>query len=124
MAKIVVEKRSFPRVSLAASGLLVYRDGVYRARVENISLSGALLSLETGEVPEVSRGEHCSLALRRDACGSGLRLSTRIVHFGYDMVCLRFVNLDQNTRLMLRSIIAHHMPETRPTPALRSLSRG
>jgi c-di-GMP-binding flagellar brake protein YcgR len=119
MPRLFLEKRRNPRVDLPASGLLVYEDGMYLARLENISLSGALVALQDGECPPISRGERCSLALYRSG-GEALRLSTRMVHLGYDMVCVRFVNMDQNTRLMLRSIIARQMPETCRLPARSS----
>jgi hypothetical protein len=56
MARPVLEKRAYPRVSLAASGLLVHRDGMYRARLENISLAGALVALEPGGGPPGASG--------------------------------------------------------------------
>jgi c-di-GMP-binding flagellar brake protein YcgR len=124
MPKLVVEKRRFPRVSLAASGLLLYKEGLYRTRLENISLAGALVSLHECDYPHIARGERCSLALYQSDAAGPLRLSTRMVHLGYDMACVRFVNLDQNTRLMLRSIIAHRIPERNPAPAHSSHCRG
>jgi c-di-GMP-binding flagellar brake protein YcgR len=87
---------------------------MYSARLENISLAGALVSLQEGDCPPMSRGERCSLALYRSGSSGTLQFTTKVVHFGYDMASVRFVNLDQNTRLMLRSIIAHQMPERRP----------
>jgi len=117
MPNLVVEKRSYPRVSLAASGLLLCKEGMYAARLENISLTGALVTLPESDCPLISRGERCSLALFRNGSVEALRLTTRVVHFGFDMACVRFDSLDQNTRLMLRSIIAHQMPQRRPAPA-------
>jgi hypothetical protein len=117
MPKLVVEKRSFPRVTLAASGLLMYKEGLYRARLENISLAGALVSIHESDYPYISRGERCSLALYQSGAARPLRLSTRMVHLGFDLACVKFVNLDQNTRLMLRSIIAHQVPEGNPASA-------
>jgi len=117
MSGLALEKRSFPRVSLPASGLLVYREGSYRARLENISLSGALVSLQEDDCPPISQGERCSLELRRGGYGAPFRLATRLVHFDSRLACLRFVNLDQDTRLMLRSIIGRRMTESSPAPA-------
>ena len=124
MSGLVLEKRSFPRVSLAASGLLVYREGCYRARLENISLAGALVAFPSDDTPPISRGERCSLALDSGWGGEALRLTTRVVHFGFDMACFRFVNLDQDARLMLRSIIARQMPESAPSREGSSRRRG
>ena len=125
MARLVLEKRAYPRVSLAGSGLLVHRDGMYRARLENISLAGALVALEPGGGPHIERGERCSFALYRGGAVAGaLRFTVRMAHFGFDMACIRFVNLDQNTRLMLRSLIAHQVPGSHPAPAGGALERG
>ena len=117
MSAVVLEKRSFPRVNLPASGLLGYREGRYGARLENISISGALITLQQSDCPDISRGERCTLALYLHGGGEALRLTTLIVHFGFDMACVRFVNLDQNTRLMLRGLIAHQLPERHLCPA-------
>ena len=122
MSGLTLEKRSSPRVSLSVSGLLTYRDGSYRTRLENISLAGALISLEEGDCPHISRGERCSLALHNGGAGLGFRFLTRVVHFSFDMASVRFVNLDQDTRLMLRSVIAHQMPERGPIIPLRGKS--
>jgi len=112
MSGLVLEKRSCPRVNVAASGVLMYREGLYPARLENISMAGALVTLELGDEPDISRGERCSLALYRGG-SRALRMSTRMVHLGYGMACLRFVNLDQDTRLLLRSLISRQMPQAR-----------
>lgn len=111
MPLLALEKRKFPRVNLPVSGILTYRDAMYSARLENISLAGALISLQEYDYPPMSRGERCSLALYRSGSSGALQFTTRVVHFGFDMASVRFVNLDQNTRLMLRSVIAHQMPE-------------
>jgi c-di-GMP-binding flagellar brake protein YcgR len=90
----------------------MYREGLYPARLENISMAGALVTLELGDEPDISRGERCSLALYRGG-SRALRMNTRMVHLGYGMACLRFVNLDQDTRLLLRSMISRQMPQSR-----------
>lgn len=115
----VLEKRTFPRVAMNAAGLLVYRDELCHARLENISLAGALVTLEGGE-PAMSPGERCSLVLYRDGNNTSLRFTTRLVHLGYGMACVRFVNLDQDTRLRLRSLIAHQLPRERSLPPRRA----
>ena len=117
MSAVVLEKRNFPRVNLPASGLLGYREARYGARLENISIAGALITLQQSDCPDISRGERCTLALYLHRGGEALRLTTRMVHFGFDMACVRFVDLDQNTRLMLRSVIAHQLPERHPCRA-------
>ena len=124
MSKLVLEKRSFPRVSLHASGLFVYREGRYCARLENISLAGALVSLQDDDAPSITGGERCTLELQRGGLGPALRLSSRLVHLDFGMACLRFVDLDQNTRLMLRGMIAHQMPESCRTPTRLSPCRA
>jgi hypothetical protein len=124
MPLLALEKRKFPRVSLPVSGILTYRDGMYPALLENISLAGALVSLQQCDCPPMSRGERCSLALYRGGIGGALQFTTRVVHFGFDMASVRFVNLDQNTRLMLRSVIAHQMPEKSVVTPQMSSCRG
>jgi len=111
MPLLSLEKRKSLRVNLPVSGILTYRDGMYSAQLENISLTGALITLREYDCPPMSRGERCSLALYRSGSGGALQFTTRVVHFGFDMATVRFVNLDQNTRLMLRSVIAHQIPE-------------
>jgi c-di-GMP-binding flagellar brake protein YcgR len=120
----VLEKRSFPRVNLAADGLLVYRDALYRARLENISLAGALVSFDGEDEPAIGPGERCQLALYRDGNNTSLRFSTRVVHLGYGMASVRFVNLDEATRLKLRSLIAHQLPEPRHIAPRTARCRG
>ena len=124
MPGVVLEKRSHPRVSLPASGLLVFQEGRYLARLENISLSGVLVTLEEEDCHLLARGERCSFELYRRGSIEALRLTMRVVHFGFDMACLRFDNLDLNTRLLLRSIIAHQMPENRVAHARSSACQG
>ena len=121
MPVLVLEKRRFPRVSLAVNGILTYREGCYVARLENISLAGALVSLNGDDLPDIAQGERCSLALYRSGSRGALRLATRLVHCDGDLATVRFLDLDQNTRLMLRSIIAHQMPESFPAPPRRSI---
>jgi hypothetical protein len=115
MPLLVLEKRKFPRVNLTLSGILTYREGMYCARLDNISLAGALVSLREYDCPPMSRGERCSLALYRSGSSGTLQFTTRVVHFGYDMATVRFVNLDVSIRLMLRSLIAHQIPERNST---------
>lgn len=107
VTRLSVEKRRFPRMTFAASGLLVHRESFYHARLENISLTGALVVLQENDAPPIPRGGRCSLALYHQG-GDALRFTTRVVHFGFDMACVKFVDMAENTRLQLRSILARN----------------
>jgi len=99
------EKRSLRRIVFVANGVLRCQDQRFPCYVENISLNGALVGAEDAACELVRQGERCALTLRQGAGGPGVELTAQVVHAGFGLVGLRFVDLDAGQEQRLAGII-------------------
>jgi hypothetical protein len=71
--------------------------------VENISLSGALLSFS--DLFIVPEGEECSLAVYLDGDNAPLRLVAQITYSYFTMVGIKFVSFEDDAHVRLHTLI-------------------
>ena len=98
-----MEHRRFHRVRFAAKGDLRHQGLTYRVRLENISMSGALVSSE--ECILIPEGDTCSLSIRLEAEDAVIALKVQVMHSFFSMVGVRFVDLEKDAELHLFEIL-------------------
>jgi PilZ domain len=99
------EKRSLRRIVFVANGVLRYQEQRFPCHVENISLHGALVGAEDVVCELVHQGERCALTLYQGVGGPGVDLTAQVVHSGFGLVGLSFVDLDAAQEKCLAGII-------------------
>ncbi|KAF0216288.1 MAG: type IV pilus assembly [Geobacteraceae bacterium] len=92
----MIEQRRFHRVRFTAKSELNHNDITYQGQLENISLSGALVSCIDGII--VPQGEECTLTVYLDWENLPLRLVVEIIHASFTMVGMKFVSCDADTK--------------------------
>ena len=115
------EKRSSQRIVFLANGVLQCQHQRFPCHVENISLNGALAGVED-EACDLARQEgRCVLSLPQGLGEPAVDLAAQVVHTGFGLVGLRFVELDAAQQKSLAEIVGKVPHEE--TPAERNSSR-
>lgn len=99
------EKRFSQRIVLVANGVLQYQGQRFPCYVENISRHGALVGAEDAACELVCQGEGCVLSLHEGLGVAGVDLTAKVVHAGFGLVGLRFVELDAAQEKSLEEIV-------------------
>ena len=99
----MIENRPWNRIPYFAGGTLQYRDSMFNCRLENLSMSGALVTIKTK--PNFQPGNFCVLELHDELVGRPLTIETLVVHQVFDYAGLKFVNLDSEAILFLEMIV-------------------
>ena len=89
----MIEQRQFHRVKLTEKSALVYQDTIYQGELENISLNGAVISIEDGV--SIPTGAICLLIVYLKGEVNPLRLNVEVIHNNLAMLGMRFVPLDE-----------------------------
>lgn len=74
----MAEKRGHQRINCAEKCLLYHSDSKYGGAVTNISISGALVSLNGSTHDRIMPGDTCSLILYNDPTTSFFRYKSRV----------------------------------------------
>ena len=107
------EKRSLRRIVFVANAILECRHQRFPCHVENISRNGALVGVEDAACELARREERCGLSLPQGLNASTLDLSAQVVHSGFGLVGLRFVELDAAQEKNLTEIVEKAAHEVR-----------
>ena len=99
----MAENRQFKRISYFTGGTLQYRDTTFNCRLENLSMSGALITIRTK--PDFLPGNICVLKLYDELVGQHLTIETLVAHQSVDYAGLKFINPDLETQISLEMIM-------------------
>jgi hypothetical protein len=105
------EKRSSRRIVFAANGVVVYQTQRFPCHVENISPHGALVGVDDAACEAVRQGERCLLTLHQGAGLPSVEVAAQIVHQGFGLVGLRFVEPDAAQEITLAAIVTQASQE-------------
>ena len=101
----MTEKRRFHRITYVVGGTLLCRDAAFRCRLENLSMSGALVTIRGADTPELRTGDTCQLRLYHEIEGRYITVEARIAHHVFAIVGLGFLKLDAGTKMSLETIM-------------------
>lgn len=97
------DNRQHNRITYEAFGTLQYHDTIYYCQFENLSMSGALVTIN--KKPEFLPGNICILKLYDEFENRHLNIETLIAHQALDYAGLIFLNNDDETQILLEMII-------------------
>lgn len=97
------DNRQYHRINYIAGGTLQYRDTTFDCQIENLSMSGALITIKSK--PVFLPGNICVLKLYDELVDRQLILETLIAHQASDYAGLVFLNSDAETQISLEMII-------------------
>ena len=84
-----MEQRQFHRVTFSAPSDLIHQDIIYRGRLGNISLRGAMVSAD--ECIMIPPGENCTVSIHPREGAAPIVLTAQVVHSFFSMVGVKFV---------------------------------
>jgi len=99
----MAEKRQFNRISYVSGGTLTYRNRIYNCRVENLSMSGAFVTIKSK--PDFLPGNVCVLEVYDELECRLLTMETVIAHQAADYVGLKFIYHKVDTQISLEMIM-------------------
>jgi hypothetical protein len=99
------EKRSSRRIVFVANGVLQYQNQRFPCYVENISPHGALIGLDDDACELIRQGERCVLTLQRGAGDPPVDVAAQIIHYGFGLIGLRFVEPSAALETTLAAIV-------------------
>lgn len=93
------ERRRFHRVNFSSPAVMIHNEIIYRVRLENICLRGALLS--SSDSPTIPVGESCSVLVSADDSESPIVATAQVAYAFFSMVGVQFLSFsdDGETRL-------------------------
>lgn len=104
-----MEQRRFHRVKHCAPGELKHHEMIYRCRIENISLRGALISAD--ECLMVPLNESCTLSVDLVAGDPPVTIKISVVHCFFSMMGVKFVAFEGDAEQRLVDLIRRITPE-------------
>jgi hypothetical protein len=99
----MAEQRQFHRVNFTAKSSLNDNDVHYTGHLENISLNGALVSLNDGII--VLQGDEYLLSIYLKDDEHPIRVKVEVVHSFLTMLGLKFITTDSSTRQRLYELL-------------------
>lgn len=110
-------KRKFVRVRCRIKSSLEHKGRLVNGHVENLSVSGALLRLHESILARP--GEMCRLSLYLCDEKAPLRIRTELIHVGFSLAGLRFLDMDEQAKMVLLEFLCSigHDPGLIQTPA-------
>ncbi|HYS43990.1 MAG TPA: PilZ domain-containing protein [Geobacteraceae bacterium] len=99
----MVEKRRFHRIRLASKCSLDCNNAIHEGRLENLSLNGALVSFKGSIL--VRPGNRGTFSFHVDGDAVPLRFEVEVVHSGFSMVGVKFIDLDAGTKARLAELM-------------------
>ena len=91
----MIEHRKFPRIRFDARCILLNRDCTYEGGVVNISLGGAMLSLDEGAI--IPQEEKCMLRIISGSEGTPDEIEVSIAYSAFSFIGCRFLAFDEKT---------------------------
>jgi len=117
-------KRSSQRIALMVSGFLRYKEHQLPCRIENISKNGVLISLNDSLCDPICRGELWDLTFFPSGHARPITLATQVVHYGFALIGLKFINPDMIGVNLLEEIIGKMVCGTPPALPEFILGKG
>ena len=97
------QKRHFIRVRFKAKCSLTHNKTNYPGQLENISINGALISLNDGIV--IPRDDICSLTVYLEDENTPLHLVIEVMYCKFTMIGVKFTKKNAETRKRLEDLI-------------------
>jgi PilZ domain-containing protein len=91
----MIEQRKFPRIRFDARCVLHHGDCAYEGKVVNISLGGAMLSLDEGAM--IPQEEQCLLRMFTGKEDAPAEIEVSIVYSAFSCIGCRFLAFDEKT---------------------------
>src|SRR5689334_16456536 len=101
--KRMIEKRRFHRISLASKCALACNDAIHEGYLENLSLNGALVSFKGSTM--VRPGNRGTFTLYVDWHAVPFLFEVEVVHSGFSLVGLKFLDMDAGTKVRLPELM-------------------
>ena len=98
-----MQQRWFHRVLFTAKSVVSLDDVIFKGQLENISLSGALISFEDEII--VNRGDKCFLTIYPEGESQPIRIIAEVVRYLRNMVGIKFVAIDGETQSCLYELV-------------------
>ena len=99
----MIEKRRFHRVRYVSECVLTCHDASHEGRLENLSLNGALASFNGSIL--VRPANTGTLDVYVDSQAEPLRFEVEVVHGGFSMVGVKFLDMDSGTKVRLQELL-------------------
>ncbi|NVN91176.1 MAG: PilZ domain-containing protein [Desulfuromonadales bacterium] len=93
------------RHSCNTRGSLQHRGMHCPCRLENISMYGSLIRLKDSTCEPIQMGDACTLTIYKNPEKPAVHIATRVVHQGFTLVGLQFVDLDSEKIRCLGQLI-------------------
>jgi hypothetical protein len=98
-----MQQRFFRRVLFTAKSDVTFEDVIFKGRLENLSLNGALISFEMDIT--VNRGDKCFLTIYPEGGSQPIRIIAEVAHVLRNMVGIRFVAIDVESQSCLYELV-------------------
>lgn len=95
----MIEKRKFPRVRFEARCILLYGDCAYEGKVVNISLGGAMISLNDSAI--IPQDEKCLFKVFAGNDDTSDDIEASVVYSAFSCFGIRFLAFDVNSHPQL-----------------------
>lgn len=99
----MIEQRQFQRVKLTQPCALAYQEDVYHGHLENISLNGAVISLDAGATVPVGGIGLLTVYLDEDA--RPLKLNVEVIHNNSSLLGVKFIPVDEYGQTCLLHLV-------------------
>ena len=97
------EKRRFSRIACCEKVIVQWGRGIVEAKILDISLKGVLLELNGDG--DICPNDNCRITLNLKNSDIVLQFSAAVVHSRKQLVGVRFVHMDIDTFIHLRSLL-------------------
>ena len=101
----MTDQRIHDRFRYFAGGKLHCRGAVFICRVQNISLGGALISIDNVKEKDISIGDSCVLQMYHEIKGGNVVMEAKVVHHSFSYVGMAFKNLDREKMTSLEELM-------------------
>jgi hypothetical protein len=105
----MIGKRRFHRIGLASKCSLAGNEATHEGRLENLSLNGALVSFKGSIL--VRPGNRGTFSFHVDGHAVPLRFEVEVVHSGFSMVGVKFLDMDAETKVRLAELMERLISE-------------
>ena len=91
----MIEQRKYPRIRFDARCTLFHDGSTYGGSVVNISLGGAMLSVDDSAF--IPQGDTCRLLILAEGCGEPGGIEARVVYSAFSCIGIMFLTFGRDT---------------------------
>jgi PilZ domain-containing protein len=91
----MIEKRKHPRIRFDARCILSHDGSTYEGRVVNISLGGAMISIDDGAF--IPQEDTCLFQIFVEGCGDPDEIRARVVYSAFSCIGIMFLAFGRDT---------------------------